>query len=92
MQRRTLLILKRCALVAFVLAASQAIVVLYFNSAAYNRIGDIGLAQWIALLGDAFIALATMFFAVFIAAAAIVMLILGIARYVHDRIYRTPTL
>ena len=92
MQRRTLLILKRCALFAFVLAASQGIVFLYVQIASFESIGDIDTSQWLEITGKFLVAFASMFVIIFPVAAGVVLLFLGIAQYVYDRFYRSPTL
>jgi len=92
MQDRTKSILKRCGIFSGILASAMAIAFVYTSLAAFDKFSGISGAEWFSILGGGVIALAAVFAAVFSMFALFALGLAGIAQYIYDRFYRTPTL
>ena len=92
MQDRTKLILKGCGIFSGILASAMAITLVYDRVAAFDKFSGISGAEWFSILGGGMIALASVFAAAFLMFALFSLVFVGIAQYIYDRIYRTPTL
>ena len=92
MQHRTQSILKWCAVIAGICACLSVVIFTYASLGEFDRLSEIRLSDGLSILGVALIGFALTFTAVFLMCGLFALLLVGIAQYVYDRIYRTPTL